>query len=163
MRGGDVQQIGAPTEIFERPANLFVAEFIGSPGINLLKATADESGLKIGPWPFPDVQINSPRALIVGIRPEDIILVEPEATALRGAVEFVEPVGSTIFVFVRLEKHEGAIQGSDRIVVGLSARYPIAAGANVGLKFRIDRMRLFDPAGPALRENEWIIREHQHA
>jgi hypothetical protein len=64
---------------------------------------------------------------------------------------------------VRLEKDEGTIQGSDRIVVGLNARDPIAAGDKVGLTFRIDRMRLFDPAGPALRDNEWSIREHQHA
>ena len=163
MRGGDVQQIGSPTEIFERPASLFVAEFIGSPGINLLKATADENGLRIGSWPFPDLLVKSRRDIIVGIRPEDIILVEPEASALRGAVEFVEPAGSTIFVFVRLEKYEGAIQGSDRIVVGLDTHCPIAAGDKVGLNFRIDRMRLFDPGGPALRDNEWSIRESQHA
>jgi ABC-type sugar transport system ATPase subunit len=54
MQGGNVQQIGSPTEIFERPANLFVAEFIGSPGINLLKATADENGLRIGSSQLPD-------------------------------------------------------------------------------------------------------------
>src|SRR5262249_48653800 len=88
MQGGDVQQIGSPTEIFERPANLFVAEFIGSPGINLLKAAADEKGLKIGPYPFPDVQIKNPREIVVGIRPEDIDLVEPGATSLCGTVEF---------------------------------------------------------------------------
>jgi ABC-type sugar transport system ATPase subunit len=163
MRGGDVQQIGSPTEIFERPANLFVAEFIGSPGINLLKATGDDGGLKIGSWAFPDVHVKPLPEVMVGIRPEDIVLVEPEASALRGAVEFIEPVGSTIFAFVRLEKHEGAIQGSDRIVVGLNARDPIVPGDKVGLNFRIDRMRLFDPAGPALSDNEWSIREHQHA
>jgi hypothetical protein len=61
---------------------------------------------------------------------------------------------------VRLEKDEGAIQGSNRIVVGLNSRYPIAAGDKVGLNFRIDRMRFFDPTGPALRDNEWTIREH---
>ena len=81
--------------------------------------------------------------------------------ALRGIVEFVEPVGSTTFVFVRLEKPEGAIQDDDRIVAGVNARYPIAAGDKVGLNFRIDRMRLFDPTGPALRDDEWSIREHQ--
>ena len=83
---------------------MFVAEFIGSPGINLLKATADDGGLKIGSWGFPGVHVKPLREVVVGIRPEDIVLVEPEASALRGAVEFVEPVGSTIFVFVRLEK-----------------------------------------------------------
>jgi ABC-type sugar transport system ATPase subunit len=159
MRGGDVQQIGSPTEIFGRPANLFVAEFIGSPGINLLKATADQDGLKIDPWLFPDVQVTSPREIIVGIRPEDIVLVEPESTALRGVVEFLEPVGSTIYIFVRLEKPEGAIQGNDRNVVGLNARYPVAAGERVGLNLMVDRMRLFDPAGPALRDNEWASQD----
>jgi ABC-type sugar transport system ATPase subunit len=163
MRGGDVQQIGTPSEIFGRPANLFVAEFIGSPGINLLKATADQNGLKIGPWPFPNLQVTFSREIIVGIRPEDIVLVEPESTALRGVVEFLEPVGSTIYVFVRLEKPEGAIQGNDRIVVGLNARYPIDAGDRVGLNLMVDRMRLFDPTGPALRDNEWTIREQQLA
>jgi ABC-type sugar transport system ATPase subunit len=163
MQGGNVQQIGSPTEIFQRPANLFVAEFIGSPGINLLKATADEKGLKIGPYPFPDVQTKNPREIVVGIRPEDIGLVEPGATSLCGTVEFVEPAGSTIFVFVRLEKGEEAIRGRDRIIVAQNARLPIAVGKKVGLSLNNDRIRLFDPTGSALPQNEWSVRVHQHA
>ena len=163
MQGGNVQQIGSPTENFERPANLFVAEFIGSPGINLLKATADQMGLKIGPYLLPDVQTKQSREIVVGVRPEDIALVEPETTLLCGSVEFVEPAGATIFAFVRLEKGEETIRGRDRIVVALNARFPIAVGEKVGLSFNSDRVRLFDPAGPMLPENEWSVRMHQHA
>jgi ABC-type sugar transport system ATPase subunit len=163
MQGGNIQQIGSPAEIFGRPANLFVADFIGSPGINLFKATGDEMGLKIGPYPIPDVQTKNPREILVGIRPEDIGLVEPGATSLCGTVEFVEPAGSTIFVFVRLEKGEEAIRGRDRIIVAQNVRFPIAVGEKVGLTLNNDRIRLFDPTGPALPENEWSVRVHQHA
>jgi ABC-type sugar transport system ATPase subunit len=161
MLAGEVQQIGSPTEVYERPANLFVAQFIGSPGINLLNATSDEGGLRIGPWSLPEVQVIPPREIVIGIRPEDILLVEPTATTLCGLVELLEPVGSTILVFVRLEKCEGIVQGSGRIVVGLNARHPIAVGERVGLNLRTEGICMFDPAGPALRQNEWTIREHR--
>src|SRR5262249_5476718 len=120
MQGGNVQQIGSPTEIFERPANLFVAEFIGSQGLNLLKATAGQMGLKIGPYVWPGVRAKEWREIVAGIRREAIALVEPEPTLVGGSVKFVEPAGATIFAFVRLEKGEETIRGRDRIVVALN-------------------------------------------
>jgi len=164
MGAGEVQQVGSPTEVYECPANLFVAQFIGSPGINLLNATPSEGGLSIGPWPLPELQVTPPqREVVIGIRPEDIILSEPKGGTLRGSVELLEPVGSSIFVFVRLEKGEGVAQGNDRVVVGLSARQPIVVGEQVGLILRTERIRVFDPAGPALQASEWSIREHRFA
>src|SRR5262249_21667454 len=67
MGAGEVQQVGSPTEVYECPANLFVAQFIGSPGINLLNATPSEGGLSIGPWPLPELQVTPPqREVVIG-------------------------------------------------------------------------------------------------
>src|SRR5262249_42932409 len=92
LRSGVVQQVGPPRSIYDRPENVFVASFFGSPPVNLVK---------------PET-IGRPReGALVAIRPENVV-VSLESGALQGDVYLVEPVGSMTFVTVSI--------GDERIV-----------------------------------------------
>jgi multiple sugar transport system ATP-binding protein len=102
MRSGVIQQIGTPAEVYAHPNNLFVATFLGSPGMNLLKGVLRREGggvrfrnehvdIDVSGYPF----LQSPREdqpCVLGVRPEDV-LVDP-AFGHRGTVSLVEPMGN---------------------------------------------------------------------
>jgi len=100
MRDGFVQQIGTPLEIFEEPANVFVAGFIGSPGMNLLPARFGEGLLHLGEAALPLVLMGPPRDLLVGLRPEAL---RPESEGpLSLSADTVEMLGAECLVHARL-------------------------------------------------------------
>ncbi|WP_232660436.1 ABC transporter ATP-binding protein [Pseudonocardia sp. TRM90224] len=118
MRGGHIQQIGSPQTLYDTPANLFVAGFIGSPAMNFLPAKLEEGTFRT---PLGDLSLtdelrsklesaNAPRELIVGIRPEhfeDAALVEDHQKA-RGSVftaevDVLESMGSDKFAYFAVE------------------------------------------------------------
>ncbi|MFC5665198.1 ABC transporter ATP-binding protein [Kitasatospora misakiensis] len=111
LRAGVVQQVGAPQQLYDAPANLFVAGFIGSPGMNLLSGRLEEDTLRtaLGDLPVDDrlrrrlTAADAPREVVVGIRPEhfeDAALLEHPTGGARVTVgvEVVESVGSDVFV-----------------------------------------------------------------
>ncbi|MFG2916115.1 ABC transporter ATP-binding protein [Kitasatospora sp. NPDC048298] len=115
MRAGVVQQVGSPQQLYDEPVNLFVAGFIGSPGMNFLGAAlrqdAGRASLRtsLGDLPLDDrtrralERADAPRDLIVGIRPEDFedaALVEghPGGVTVTVTVEVRESVGSDVYV-----------------------------------------------------------------
>ena len=118
MRGGKVQQIGSPQHLYDEPANLFVAGFIGSPAMNFLPATLEDGRFRTGIGDVPLVDelrrnleaSKAPRQLIVGIRPEhfeDAALLEEHQRA-RGAVfnaevDVLESMGSDKFAYFSVE------------------------------------------------------------
>ncbi|HYH31239.1 MAG TPA: ABC transporter ATP-binding protein, partial [Pseudonocardia sp.] len=118
MRGGVVQQIGSPQHLYDEPANLFVAGFIGSPAMNFLPATLEEGRFRtpLGDLPLGDELRRSleagdaPRDMIMGIRPEhfeDAALLE-EHQRSRGAVftaevDVLESMGSDKFAYFSVE------------------------------------------------------------
>ncbi|MBX6424528.1 MAG: sn-glycerol-3-phosphate import ATP-binding protein UgpC [Variibacter sp.] len=121
MNAGRIEQIGAPLEVYERPATTFVATFIGAPPMNLLRlAAAELSGLLGASAAVP------PEGGILGVRPEDLVLAPAGARsdgglALPLTVETVERVGPESFVYGRLAR------GGDVIV-----RIPGAAAPSFG-------------------------------
>jgi multiple sugar transport system ATP-binding protein len=112
IRKGVLQQVGAPTELFDRPCNLFVAEFIGSPSMNLVEAGlrrdgdslyADIAGqpLLIDPQTLterPTLRNYADRSLIVGIRPQDFEVAmdggQRRGCQMRAKIELVEALGT---------------------------------------------------------------------
>ncbi|MGH4024322.1 MAG: ABC transporter ATP-binding protein [Pseudonocardiaceae bacterium] len=117
MRGGVVQQVGAPQQLYEHPANLFVAGFIGSPAMNFLPATVTDDGLQtaLGALPLTGrlrgalEAADAPREVIVGIRPEhfeDATLVEeakrPSGGTFSARVEVLESMGSDKYAYFSL-------------------------------------------------------------
>jgi len=106
MRDGRIQQVAPPMEVYRRPANLFVAEFVGMPRINLLpaKATwhAERLWLEMSTFELPAPGALPQGDLIIAVRPEDISLsLEPEAGAVEFRVYAVLPSGPELFVHVR--------------------------------------------------------------
>ena len=108
MNAGRVEQIGAPLEVYEKPATTFVATFIGAPAMNLLKMEGAEPGLLLGNGRLP------PEGAIVGIRPEDLELTKAGATPDGGiafplTVGAVERVGPESFVYGTLDRGDNII------------------------------------------------------
>jgi len=132
MRGGATEQIGPPMEVYHQPANTFVAEFIGTPAINLLP---------------PGTLSWQHEGLITGIRPHDIEVVPADAADEMGCVEVYESLGSTALVHVRLRRRSDVVM---RVVVPPDMSPGVDAA--IGLRLRRDRLHLFDAAtGRAIR------------
>jgi multiple sugar transport system ATP-binding protein len=122
MRNGLLQQVGSPQELYERPDNLFVAGFIGSPAMNFMPATVDSATLQtpLGEIPLSGrlrqaiERANAPRELIIGIRPEsfeDASLVAADAKqngiGFRATIDVLESMGSDVFVYFTKEIEQG--------------------------------------------------------
>ena len=139
MRDGVVEQTGAPLELYDRPASLFVAGFIGSPSMNLLKGSVSvngkpsfvtESGLEL-PLKSAPAEFGG-RPCIYGIRPEHLIL----GGEFRAEISVVEPTGSETQVFARL--------GGQPIVGVFRDRISAQPGDNLPLSPNLDVVHLFD-------------------
>ncbi|TAJ97648.1 MAG: sn-glycerol-3-phosphate ABC transporter ATP-binding protein UgpC [Reyranella sp.] len=103
MNNGHIEQIGAPLELYDRPANLFVAGFIGSPAMNMVKGTVSNGALRMEDgtaWPLP---ANGGRAAdgpaVYGVRPEHLML---DPGGIPATVQVVEPTGSETQVLMRI-------------------------------------------------------------
>jgi multiple sugar transport system ATP-binding protein len=118
MRGGAVQQVGPPQELYDHPRNLFVAGFIGSPSMNFLHAAVEDGHLRtaLGDVPIGDRVrrqldgADAPRELILGIRPEhfeDAALIDDESRRrgleFEAPVDIVESMGSDKYVYFTVE------------------------------------------------------------
>jgi ABC-type sugar transport system ATPase subunit len=134
MRDGAVEQTGTPMAVFDRPASTFVAQFLGSPAMNLV------SGL-VAPPLARSVPSPGGNDALFGIRPHDIAVGSPDdpEADVRGQVEAVESLGSTRTVHVAATGPERSVI---RVVVPGDMR--IAPEEAVGLRFRRDRVHVFD-------------------
>ncbi len=141
MNGGRVEQIGAPLELYDRPANLFVAGFIGSPAINLLEgriangAFATAGGRAL-PLP-PGAPAAHAGAAVYGIRPEHFELAGGDG-GLPLEVTVVEPTGAETQVFARLDGQPVVCVFRDRIAA--------APGSTLHVAPRAQAAHLFDAA-----------------
>ena len=146
LDGGAVQQIGTPDELFARPANRFVARFIGSPAMNLVPARLDDDALVAGPLRLPrPPRLPAGRALEVGFRPERVRLRRDHEGSARARVTLVEPVGSEAYVHVRAD-------GED-VVARVVAEDRPEPGADVSLEVREEHLHVFD--GETGERLEW--------
>ena len=105
MNDGAIEQVGTPMELFNNPANTFVAGFLGSPPMNQIKGTLTETGAKIGNTEIKlkgAINGNAGRDVVVGIRPEHVTLSAGEATStLPISLDLVEPLGSEALLHAR--------------------------------------------------------------
>ncbi len=141
MHDGIVEQIGSPLELYDRPANRFVAGFIGSPAMNFIDGTVRlgatphvEAGGKRLPLPT-GAKVTDGMPVVYGIRPEHLDLTDD---GFEAAVVVVEPTGSETQVFVRLGKQE--------IVGVFRERHEFNPGQKVRFLPRAEQAHLFDPA-----------------
>ena len=143
LRDGRIEQAGAPGALYERPANAFVAGFIGSPAMNFLKGTAEGGAVHIG-GPEGGAAALAPAGaargpVTVGIRPEDLL---PDGAAgagtLRARVTLVEPMGADTLVFCVAEDGQ-------EVTVRLPRHAAVREGEALALRPRGGAVHLFDP------------------
>jgi len=144
MRGGNIEQMGTPDDIYDRPVNTFVADFIGSPAINFLDGTVHRGGgsltVRVGDQSLPladDVDVADGHEVTVGIRPLDMEL-DPDSP-VKGSLEAIENTGADRHVHLRFAGGQ----------VRLVTRERIAAerGTALGLRIPPGVLHLFDRAG----------------
>ena len=136
MQGGHVEQMGAPLDLFDKPANTFVAGFLGSPAMNLLDGEASGTGVKVGDLvlPLPAGQsLAAGRKVTYGVRPEHFDLA-PDG--FEAKVSVVEPTGSETLVFVRY--------GGTELTALFRERHVIRPGDVIRLKPRAELIHVFD-------------------
>jgi multiple sugar transport system ATP-binding protein len=140
LKDGHLQQCGPPRELYEQPANVFVAGFIGSPAMNLCSVPLGSNGsVSIGGVSVKVPQPVAGDALVVGLRPESL---EVAAEGIPARVEVVEDVGADAFVFCAAEMNGE----STRLVARTEARKAPQQGERVTLRPRAEEAHLFDPA-----------------
>jgi multiple sugar transport system ATP-binding protein len=157
MRSGVVQQVGPPQEVYDEPANTFVAAFLGSPRINLYAGTLERSGDEVMfraggiavPLPARLAQMarhnGASEESALGIRPEDVgVALHPSAlerdgVVLPATVSLVEPVGSDLYV--------SATTGDLAWTARTEARLPVVPGQEIGLELGLGRAHLFGADG----------------
>ncbi|WP_445304577.1 ATP-binding cassette domain-containing protein [Microcoleus sp. S13C4] len=148
MNRGQLQQVAQPLELYNKPANLFVAEFIGSPPMNFLSVQFSAPLLISHPqfrFTLPDIWAKSlqqydGRGLILGIRPEHLSINPPATKNLSVQVEIVEALGHETYLGVGL---------TDAPAVRMQVRVPpersIRVGEELWLAIAHDKIHLFDP------------------
>ena len=151
LKGGIIQQIGSPSEIYNRPANLFVADFMGSPAMNLIPAKARANGkgahIEIArgngePLVLVDEHAPTlPEDVILGLRPEDIAEAGFRAgDAVQEAsclVDMVEPAGADTYVVSEL--------GGKQVTARLHAETVATPGKMLDLSFDMSKVSYFAP------------------
>jgi len=167
MSAGKLQQVGTPQDVYERPTNVFVAHFIGSPPMNLLRATVAEGGrAQAG-----DLSVDLPQVpagpCIVGIRPDSLSLREADDSrpALDFDIEVVEPLGGELLAHGLVNGHlaspdtreetpllAGDSESRAEITAKLDGRLRLKAGERVRLAVHPGEVYAFDATtGDALR------------
>ena len=149
MKEGKLQQVGTPLDVYDRPANLFVAQFIGTPPMNFLKGKLEQDGARVVGAAFslpipqslrPATQGRAGEEVVVGIRPEHLHQHAPSdrgpTTELRIPVELVEPVGDQVVVHGKL--------GEDSLVFKLDPHDAPETGQTIPVLVQLDALHLFD-------------------
>ncbi|MBN7776924.1 sn-glycerol-3-phosphate ABC transporter ATP-binding protein UgpC [Nitratireductor aquimarinus] len=145
MKDGYIQQVGTPLEVYHKPANTFVAQFIGAPSMNMLPGTWNGNGVKLG----DGLGIELPRRkaaegadVVVGVRPDDLVVTGGKGL-FSGKVNIVEPLGADTLVYVGVNGYE--------VIAKASGREPPKPGETVNLTASAGEMHLFDAkSGEAL-------------
>jgi multiple sugar transport system ATP-binding protein len=133
LRDGNIEQVGTPLELYDRPANQFVAQFIGTPQMNVVKAGK-----------LPQITtvagVAVPALGSIGLRPENIALVAPGRGQVHAKVELIEALGAETLIYVSTES--GA-----PLVARLNTRTDLQVGSPVGVRIDGDSAHLFDANG----------------
>ncbi|GGS05985.1 ABC transporter ATP-binding protein [Micromonospora fulviviridis] len=172
MRGGAVQQVGPPQELYDHPRNLFVAGFIGSPSMNFLHAAVEDGHLRtaLGDVPIGDRVrrqldgADAPRELILGIRPEhfeDAALIDDE-TRRRGLefdapVDIVESMGSDKYVYFTVEGERASAAELEELAADAGAADFTGTGSSL-----VTRLSAESPVREGESRRVWFNLEKIH-
>jgi multiple sugar transport system ATP-binding protein len=151
MNAGRLQQLGTPLEVYDRPANLFVASFIGTPPMNFVPASLKDGGATVAasgfslPLPVP-LAGRDGRKVVLGVRPENLREADPaghlagigagNGARIGASIEFVERLGHEVIVHARV--------GDDLLVAKLAPHRAPEMGDPITLGLDLDAIHLFD-------------------
>ena len=154
LSAGRIEQVGAPLELYERPANLFVAKFIGSPAMNILPAEVRATGATTTvslpgggsvTLDVPSPQTDIGRKASFGVRPEDLEIASGESWLFEGKVGLVEALGEVTLLYIDVD-------GLDEpAIVKLPGTVRVERGASLRFQAPQDRLHLFDADGQTYR------------
>ncbi|MBQ5865792.1 MAG: sn-glycerol-3-phosphate ABC transporter ATP-binding protein UgpC [Oscillospiraceae bacterium] len=158
MKDGFIQQVGTPEEVFDRPANLFVAEFIGAPKMNIMKTQLVEENGKFYVTPYGSkIEVDGEngerlrkagygsREVLLGVRPEHIDLAEAGENAINGTMLVNEMMGSELHLHVRVEDNTKMIVRTPTVNLSLEEKKQLRKNHEVHLSFPGKVMYFFDP------------------
>ena len=158
MKDGFIQQIGTPEEVFDRPANLFVAEFIGAPKMNIMKTQLVEENGKYYVTPYgAKIEVDGEngellrqqnvgsREILLGVRPEHINLAEAGEDTINGTILVNEMMGSELHLHVRVEDNTKMIVRTPTVNLSLEEKKQLRKNHEVHLSFPGKVMYFFDP------------------
>ncbi len=144
LQEGQIMQVGSPRELYERPANVFVAQFLGSPKMNILPAHVADGAIA---FPGSAVRPAAPESWValasVGLRAEDCTITAPDCGVLTGTVTLCEYHGAGHQVFIDTGE-------TGRIAANTTSKHALKFGDPVGLTFDVDKLHPFDSAGARL-------------
>ena len=160
MKDGFIQQVGSPEEVFERPGNLFVAEFIGAPKMNIMRTQLVKENGKYYVTPYDaKIEVDGTTGelmsqknvdageIILGVRPEHIVLAKQAGeNTINGTVLVNEMMGSELHLHVRVEDGSKLIVRIPTVDLNHEERMQLKAGREVHLTFPGKVMYFFDPA-----------------
>lgn len=149
MKDGLIQQIGTPMKTYNNPVNRFVAGFIGSPPMNILKATIKEENGKIitdeGDFKIKlqgaiadSMRAFTNKDVLFGIRPEDLMYTRSgkEGETIDSKVEVVEPLGAEILLYVSTKQHQ--------IIIRVPPQLEFKVGDSASFRLAMDKIHFFD-------------------
>jgi len=154
MNKSRIMQIGSPSEIYNKPANIFVAGFIGSPRMNFIEMQIEKGKLvageiKISLSPEIAEKLHDCKSLIVGIRPEDIHPVDRgipqhvKPLMVQGTIDFVEALGSDTIIHIKV--------GDILLIAKVSDRYSASIGEKIKVALDLNKLHIFE------KDNEMAI------
>ncbi len=142
---GHIQQVGTPDEIYNHPANLFVADFIGSPAMNFFNVQLDGATIVGEGFEYPLTKSSAETVrdstttseLTLGIRPEDLSIVDsPTEQTIQATVDVVEPVGSDNYIYAEIAGQE--------VTIRVPADVKPTVGDTISIQLDEDDIHLFD-------------------
>jgi ABC-type sugar transport system ATPase subunit len=153
LRDGYVEQVGTPMELYHSPANLFVAQFIGSPSMNIVNASAELRGkdMRVSPTGGTSVELKlnggpapSSNEIKFGVRPEDLSIATNGNSLFEGAVSLVEQLGEVQLVYVNLGDPD------QPLVAKIPGNIKVERGQSIKLAAPATAIRVFDASGSAI-------------
>ncbi len=151
FRSGCIEQVGTPMELYHRPANRFVAGFIGAPAMNFIPSRITETGgrreircgtldLPVNPAPAGTV----PGAVTLGVRPEHLAVVQEDDGDLAASVEIIEKLGVETLAYLQTGLME------ESLTVRIPPESSLTRGARIGVRIDRTRIHLFNESGRAI-------------
>jgi len=144
LHHGTIQQVGSASEIYHQPANIMVAGFVGSPQMNLLEGTLDDTGttfrcgrlrLDLASLLKQSLTRSAGRSLTLGIRAEDFEIADNAQAWIRGEIELVEDLGSDRFVHLKCDDLD--------LIARIGREVTLRAGDTIDLNLAPDRLHFF--------------------